>query len=97
MHGPTVLQTGVGVRAAGLGEAYVGVADDTSALYWNPAGIDQTPVQEVLLMRGDSFWWENAQILGYLVPFWAAGERQFASRIRGFRWTLLILWRKGRP
>jgi hypothetical protein len=29
----------VGVRAAGLGGAFVGVADDASATYWNPAGL----------------------------------------------------------
>jgi len=29
----------VGVRAAGMGGAFVGVADDASAVYWNPAGL----------------------------------------------------------
>src|SRR5215210_7624537 len=28
-----------GTRAAGMGGAFVGVADDASALYWNPAGL----------------------------------------------------------
>ncbi len=28
----------VGTRAAGMGGAFVGVADDASAVYWNPAG-----------------------------------------------------------
>jgi hypothetical protein len=30
---------GVGVRAEGMGGAFVAVADDASATYWNPAGI----------------------------------------------------------
>src|SRR5438045_3246800 len=30
---------GVGARAAGMGGAYSALADDISALYWNPAGI----------------------------------------------------------
>jgi hypothetical protein len=30
---------GPGVRAAGLSEAFVAVADDASAVYWNPAGL----------------------------------------------------------
>lgn len=48
-HGQTVsksgtvaaefLQIGIGERAMGLGGAYVAMADDISALYWNPAGI----------------------------------------------------------
>lgn len=29
----------VGVRAQGMGEAFTGVADDASAVYWNPAGL----------------------------------------------------------
>ncbi|HEX5475784.1 MAG TPA: conjugal transfer protein TraF [Vicinamibacterales bacterium] len=28
-----------GVRAAGMGDAFVAVADDASAVYWNPAGL----------------------------------------------------------
>jgi len=30
---------GVGTRADGMGGAFVAVADDASAGYWNPAGI----------------------------------------------------------
>jgi len=33
------LKIGVGSRAAGMGEAFAAVANDVSALYWNPAGI----------------------------------------------------------
>ncbi len=33
------LKIGVGARAAGLGEAFVAMADDATALYWNPAGL----------------------------------------------------------
>jgi len=35
------LKIGVGGRAASMGEAFVAVANDASALYWNPAGITQ--------------------------------------------------------
>jgi hypothetical protein len=34
-----VLQIGVGARALGMGGANVAVADDSSATYWNPAGL----------------------------------------------------------
>lgn len=34
-------ELGVGARAMGMGGAYVGVADDYSAMYWNPAGLGQ--------------------------------------------------------
>ncbi len=33
------LKIGVGARAEGMAQAFVGVADDGSALYWNPAGL----------------------------------------------------------
>ena len=32
---------GVGARAIGLGFAYIGVSDDYSAIFWNPAGLAQ--------------------------------------------------------
>lgn len=32
-------QSALGVRANGMGGAFVGVADDASAVYWNPAGL----------------------------------------------------------
>lgn len=37
------LTNGVGGRALGLGGAYVGIADDATAAYWNPAGIAGVP------------------------------------------------------
>lgn len=37
----TFLNLPVGARAAGMGASFVAVADDASALYWNPAGITQ--------------------------------------------------------
>jgi hypothetical protein len=35
----SVLDLGMGVRPAGLGEAFTGLADDEYALYYNPAGL----------------------------------------------------------
>ena len=37
------LTNGVGGRALGLGGAYVSIADDATATYWNPAGIASVP------------------------------------------------------
>lgn len=39
--GLSFLKIGVGGRAAGLGEAYVAAANDPTAIYWNPAGLDR--------------------------------------------------------
>lgn len=39
--GYTFLSLGVGSRPVSMGEAFVAVADDANALFWNPAGLGQ--------------------------------------------------------
>ncbi len=39
---------GVGTRALGMGNAYIGVSDDYSAVFWNPAGLAQMRRLEVM-------------------------------------------------
>jgi hypothetical protein len=41
------LKIGIGARAIGLGEAYVAVANDPTAIYWNPAGLASMQRNEV--------------------------------------------------
>jgi hypothetical protein len=41
------LKIGVGGRAAALGESFVAIANDASALYWNPAGLSQFSKNQV--------------------------------------------------
>ena len=42
------LKIGVGARATAVGDAFVAISDDASALYWNPAGLAQFKGQEVI-------------------------------------------------
>ena len=35
------LSMGMGVRAVAMAKAFCAVADDSSAMYWNPAGLGQ--------------------------------------------------------
>ena len=42
----------VGTRAAGMGGAFVAVADDASAVYWNPAGLASGSYFSLLLDNG---------------------------------------------
>ena len=44
----------VGVRAQGMGGAFVGVADDASAVYWNPAGLAGGALFSLVLDGGTS-------------------------------------------
>ena len=43
----TFLNLPVGARATALGTAFAGIADDATALYWNPAGIVRAPGSNV--------------------------------------------------
>lgn len=43
------LKIGLGARAVGLGESFVAVANDPSAIYWNPAGLASLQRQEVAI------------------------------------------------
>lgn len=62
---------GVGARAEGMGGAFVAVADDASAVYWNPAGIATGATFDFQLFRGDgahgSSWFAGASlpVLGF--------------------------------
>jgi hypothetical protein len=46
-----------GARAAGMGEAFVSVADDATATYWNPAGLAFQKGHEITLMHSN--WLPN--------------------------------------
>lgn len=49
------LSIGVGGRALGLGGAYVALANDASAGYWNPAALMRINHPEVMLMHDEQF------------------------------------------
>lgn len=42
------LKIGIGGRAAAMGESFVAISDDASALYWNPAGLAQFKTNQVI-------------------------------------------------
>ncbi len=42
------LKIGVGGRASAMGESFVAVANDASALYWNPAGLTQFSENQII-------------------------------------------------
>jgi hypothetical protein len=49
------LSVGEGARANGMGEAFAAVADDSSAIFWNPAGLTQLRSDEVSFTGADRF------------------------------------------
>jgi len=51
------LKLDIGARAAGMGGAFAGVSDDSTAMYWNPAGLNRIPGGTVTLMH--AAWFEG--------------------------------------
>jgi len=47
----TFLKIGIGSRGAAMGGAFVGIANDASCLYWNPAGLAQMSSSELYTSR----------------------------------------------
>ena len=61
------LGNGVGARAMGLGNTFVSVADDATAVYWNPAGLSSQPESKMnLTYQNDVFGYQNLYFFGAL-------------------------------
>jgi hypothetical protein len=50
------LKIGIGARAAGMGGAFVAVADDPSAVFWNPAGLARLEEDKTSVMVNHIEW-----------------------------------------
>lgn len=55
--GAQFLKLGAGARATSMGGAFTGVADDATAVYWNPAGLSRIEKKSVSLMH--ALWFED--------------------------------------
>ncbi len=68
------LELGIGARAMAMGGAFVAVADDGSAFYWNPAGVSTLLRSEVFGMYASLFnSLENHFQIGFTRPLYGAG------------------------
>src|SRR6056297_2215986 len=54
-YGADFLAGGVDARALGMGGAYVSLADEVSAGYWNPAGLSHLQYPEISYMHVERF------------------------------------------
>lgn len=82
------LKIGVGARAAAMGDAYVALSDDITALYWNPGGLGSLQNNEVLFQYNDwlldtrlyffgiSYRIDRLGILGFSINSFSSGDIQ---------------------
>jgi hypothetical protein len=71
------LEVGVGSRSIGMGGAFVAVANDASALYWNPAGLCRLTHPEALFERIDWLADISFNFIGTVIPFRRWGSAGF--------------------
>ncbi|MBN1594683.1 UPF0164 family protein, partial [candidate division FCPU426 bacterium] len=63
------LLIGVGTRPTAMGGAAVALSDDPSALYWNPAGLQQSKYPSVEFVHNAWFQEMNQEIFTFVMPF----------------------------
>jgi len=63
-----LLKIPVGTRAIGMGEAYTALADDSSALQWNPAGMSFAQQKEAGFMHSSLIENVNYEYLSAIAP-----------------------------
>src|SRR5579863_9617534 len=77
------LELGVGARAEAMGEAYSAVADDATALYWNPAGLTRVQADEASLMHApylaSSYYDYGSYVHRKGHHAWAVGVQYFSA------------------
>jgi hypothetical protein len=67
------LEIGIGSKAESMGGAFVAIANDASALYWNPSGIATLPRSEVIFMHSEFFEGFNFDFFGIVMPLGSFG------------------------
>ena len=76
------LRIGVGARALGMGSAFVGLADDGTAAYWNPAGLASLEERQVTAMHAEQFGSiVQYDFLSYVMPIASPGKPRQAISV----------------
>ena len=80
------LKIPVGARAVGMGGAFVAVADDATAPWWNPAGMIYLPFREAVVQHQEQFGsLVNHDYAGAVFPLGGPSGRQAALGINLIR------------
>jgi tetratricopeptide (TPR) repeat protein len=65
----SIFSMGASARAMGMGNGFTGLADDASAVYYNPAGIAFIPSQQISLLHASLFMGTNYEFASYVYPY----------------------------
>jgi hypothetical protein len=77
-EGGEFLKIGVGERAIGMGGAFCSIADNVTAVYWNPAGLAQLEMRELSAMHLEYLMGVRSEYLGYAHPI---GKATLAGQV----------------
>ncbi|MHB9155380.1 MAG: PorV/PorQ family protein [Endomicrobiales bacterium] len=67
------LSFGAGARSLAMGKTFVGVADDASAVYWNPAGLTQLKTQDITALYASLYDETAYSFISYARPVAGSG------------------------
>ena len=78
------LKLGAGARAAGMGGAFAGMADDSTSIYWNPAGLTRLEGKSLSMMH--ALWFEDMSYdwLAYAMPVGNIGVFGLAAQYMSY-------------
>jgi hypothetical protein len=73
MTAATFLSIEIGARAKAMGGAFVAIADDPSALYWNPSGIAHSTQNALMFSHTEWLADVNLEYAGIIIPLGSVG------------------------
>lgn len=76
------LDSEIGARQTGMGGAFVGISDDASTAYWNPAGLDELKNVELVYLYGRRYNKGGISFFGLVQP---------TTSLAGGTWGLFYL------
>ena len=86
------LRIGVGARAAGMGNAFVAIADDATAAYWNPACLNKLSQDQISLTLSDVITGAYQSFLNYVHIIPANPKQTLAVSINYLNYGKIEEW-----
>lgn len=79
--GASFLKLPVGARAIAMGNSYTAIANDVSAIHWNPAGLMRIQRKELGLMHAQLFAGTQYNFVGYSRPLQRSNTYSLRERV----------------